>query len=231
MSKPMIVAIDGPAGAGKSTVAKAIAAKLGYAYLDSGALYRALAWKALATGADPTSPEAMRALCGETRLTLSSTRNGGVAVEVDGRVLADEIRAPEVSRAASQVAARPEVRAWLLPVQQAFGYQEGLHGVVAEGRDIGTRVFPDAPAKFFLEATPAERARRRHEELRATGRAVDLTETQRDLDARDRRDRDRESAPLVPAADAVLIDTTDLSLEQVVERILNEIERKAAAHR
>lgn len=227
----MIVAIDGPAGAGKSTVAKRIAAKLGYAYLDSGALYRALAWKALATGTDPTSPEAMGALYGETRLKLSATRDGGVAVEVDGRSLADEIRAPEVSRAASQVAALPEVRAWLLPVQQALGRQEGLRGVVAEGRDIGTRVFPDAPAKFFLEATPAERARRRHEELQATGHALDLTETQQELEARDRRDRTRESAPLVPAPDAMVIDTTRLSLEQVVERILNAIERKVTALR
>jgi len=231
MNQPMIVAIDGPAGAGKSTVAKLIASKLGYAYLDSGALYRALAWKALATGTDPTSSAAMSLLCSATRLKLSSSKGGSVAVEVDGRILTDEIRSPEVSRAASQVAALPEVRAWLLPVQQAFGRHAGLRGVVAEGRDIGTRIFPDAPAKFFLEATPAERARRRHEELQATGRAVDLIATQQELEARDKRDRDRESAPLVPAPDAVVIDTTRLSLEQVVARILSMTESKAAALR
>jgi len=231
MTKPMIVAIDGPAGAGKSTVAKALAVKLGYTYLDTGALYRAVAWKALATGTDPTSPAAMSRLCEETLLTVTSTIDGGVTVKVDGRILADEIRTPEVSRVASQVATHPEVRTWLLPTQRALGRQEGLRGIVAEGRDIGTRIFPDAHAKFFLEAAPAERARRRHEDLQATGRPVDLAETRRELDARDRRDRSREIAPLAAAPDALVIDTTCLSVEQVVERMLNAIEGKAASHR
>ena len=229
MILPIIVAIDGPAGAGKSTVAQVIAAKLGYTYLDTGALYRAMAWKALATGTDPTSPTAMSRLCKETRLTVTDMMGGGLTVEVDGRILTNEIRTPEVSRVASQVAALPEVRAWLLPTQQAFGRQEGLRGVVAEGRDIGTRIFPDAPAKFFLEAAPAERVRRRHEDLLATGRPADLTETRRELEARDGRDRSRENAPLAAAPDAVVIDTTHLSVEQVVERMLSAIERKAAA--
>jgi cytidylate kinase len=219
LNQPMIVAIDGPAGAGKSTVAKVIAARLGYVYLESGVLYRAMAWKALTTGTDPTSPDAMHRLCKDTRLQLVSMTDGGVVVEADGRILTDEIRTPEVSRAASQVAALPEVRTWLLPVQQALRRQEGLRGIVAEGRDIGTRIFPEASAKFFLEAAPSERARRRHTELLATGRSADLSDTQHALDDRDRRDQTRESAPLASAPDAVAIDTTHLSVEEVVEHI------------
>jgi cytidylate kinase len=230
---PLIVAIDGPSGVGKSTVAKLIAARLGYTYLDSGALYRAVAWKALQAGANPTAPDVMRQLCGETRLTVSCEvgSGSGMAVEVDGRVLKKELRTPEVSRAASQVAALPEVRAWLLPVQQSCGRRSGIRGLVAEGRDMGTRVFPDAPVKFFLEAAPAERARRRHDELAASGRTTDLTETRRELEARDGRDRTRESAPLAAAPDAVTIDTSGLTIDEVVDRMLRTIERKAAAAR
>ncbi len=228
---PMIVAIDGPSGVGKSTVAKRIAARLGYTYLDSGALYRAVAWKALTTGTDPAASDAIRGLCAKTKLTVSSTVGGGMVVEVDGQVLGDELRTPEVSSAASQVAALPDVRAWLLPVQQNFGRQAGVRGIVAEGRDMGTRVFPQAPVKFFLEASPAERARRRHAEFVGAGQAADLGETQRELEARDGRDRTRESAPLAAAPDAVLIDTSRLTIEEVVEHMLRMIERKVAALR
>ncbi len=227
----MIVAIDGPSGVGKSTVAKLIAARLSYTYLDSGALYRAVAWKALTTGTDPADSDAIRGLCATTQLKASSTVGGGMVVEVDSQVLGDELRTPEVSRAASQVAALPEVRAWLLPVQQSFGRQAGVRGLVAEGRDMGTRVFPQAPVKFFLEASAAERARRRHAEFVGAGQAADLAETQRELEARDGRDRTRESAPLAAAPDAVIIDTSRLTIEEVVERMLRMIERKAAALR
>jgi len=227
----MIVAIDGPSGVGKSTVAKLIAARLSYMYLDSGALYRAVAWKALTTGTDPTDSDAIRGLCATTKLEVSSTVGGGMVVEVDDQVLGDELRTPEVSMAASQVAALPEVRAWLLPVQQSFGRQTGAPGLVAEGRDMGTRVFPQAPVKFFLEAAAAERARRRHAEFVGAGQVAELAETQRELEARDRRDRTRESAPLTAAPDAVIIDTGRLTIEEVVERMVRLIERKAAALR
>ena len=228
---PMIVAIDGQSGVGKSTVAKRIAARLGYTYLDSGALYRAVAWKALTSGTDSAAADAMRGLCATTKLEVSSTVGGGMVVEVDGQVLRDELRTPEVSSAASQVAALPDVRAWLLPVQQNFARQAGVRGIVAEGRDMGTRVFPEAPVKFFLEAATAERARRRHAERVGAGQAADLAATQRELEARDGRDRTRESAPLVAAPDAVIIDTSRLTIEEVVERMLRMIERKAAALR
>jgi len=227
----MIVAIDGPSGVGKSTVAKLIAARLSYMYLDSGALYRAVAWKALTTGTDPTDSDAIRGLCATTKLEVSSTVGGGMVVEVDDQVLGDELRTPEVSMAASQVAALPEVRAWLLPVQQSFGRQTGAPGLVAEGRDMGTRVFPQAPVKFFLEAAAAERARRRHAEFVGAGQVAELAETQRELEARDRRDRTRESAPLTAAPDAVIIDTGRLTIEEVVKRMVRLIERKAAALR
>jgi len=228
----MIVAIDGPAGAGKSTVAKLIAAKLRYVYLDTGALYRAVAWKALATGTDTTSPNAMKRLCESTQLTIRHTEDGGMIVEVDGRRLTSEIRAPEVTRAAAQVAAIAEVRSWLLPIQQGFGRRKDVAGIVAEGRDLGTRVFPEAPVKFFFKADLEERARRRHQELMTAGKvnASDLSETSRALDARDGQDQSRDVSPLRPAEDAEVIDTTSLTAEEVVEHMLSTIERKAAAH-
>jgi cytidylate kinase len=227
----MIVAIDGPAGAGKSTVAKLIATKLKYVYLDTGALYRAVAWKALATGTDTTSPDAMKRLCESTQLTIRHVEDGGMIVEVDGRRLTSEIRTPEVTRAASQVAAIAEVRSWLLPIQQGFGRRKDVAGIVAEGRDLGTRVFPEATVKFFFQADLEERARRRHQELMTAGKvnASDLSETSRALDARDGQDQSRDVSPLRPAEDAEVIDTTSLTAEEVVERMLSTIERKAAA--
>src|SRR5439155_1725631 len=154
---PMIVAIDGPSGVGKSTVAKLIAARLGYTYLDSGALYRAVAWKALTAGTDPADSDAIRRLCATTKLTASSTVGGGMVVEVDGQVLGDELRTPEVSRAASQVAALSQVRAWLLPIQQYVARQAGAPGLVAVDRVIGARDFLQAPG--FRRAPRAKERR------------------------------------------------------------------------
>src|SRR2546428_4761917 len=222
----MIVAIDGPSGVGKSTVAKLIAARLGYAYLDSGALYRAVAWKALSTGTDPAASDAIRRLSATTTLKVSSTVGGGMVVEVDGQALQDELRTPEVSRAASQGAALPEVRAWLLPVQQSFGRQAGVRGLVAEGRDMGTRVFPQAPVKFFLEASPTERARRRYAEFVGAGQAAELEETPRELEARDGRDRTRESATPTAGPGAVNIETGRLMDEGIIPSMVCLIARK-----
>jgi CMP/dCMP kinase len=227
----MIVTIDGPAGAGKSTVAKAVAAKLGYNYLDTGALYRAVAWKALQTGTDPMSPAAMQRMLKDTHLSIEPSQSGGMAISIDGNGVTSEIRTPAVTRAASKVAAIPEVRGWLLPIQREFGKDSETHGLVAEGRDLGTRIFPDAEAKFFLKADPEERARRRQVELASSGAASNLDETHRDMAARDAQDETRKTAPLIPAADAIQIDSTGRSVEEVVAQMLGVIERKAAHRR
>ncbi|MFO0708161.1 MAG: (d)CMP kinase [Nitrospira sp.] len=212
----MIIAIDGPAGVGKSTVAKLLAARLGYLYLDTGALYRAVAWKTLHSRIDPARPEQVAALLPTLSIEML-TQNGAMRVLVDGIDVTGELRTPDVSAAASVVSAIPAVREWLLPVQRQIG-QRG--SVVAEGRDIGTKVFPSAPVKFFLEADPTVRAERRHRELVAAGHSGPVEKTYQDLSGRDERDRNRSIAPLVPAADATHIDTSALRIEDVVERML-----------
>ena len=157
----MIVAIDGPAGVGKSTVAKLLASRLGFLYLDTGALYRAVAWAVLEHGTEPMDAEAVAKLLPKLSLHMEVT-NKDVAVSINDKDVTKELRTPAVSAAASVVSAIPAVRAWLLPIQRQIG-QKG--SVVAEGRDIGTKVFPAAPVKFFLEADPNVRAQRRHREL------------------------------------------------------------------
>jgi cytidylate kinase len=191
----MLIAIDGPAGAGKSTVARAVARALGWNFLDSGAMYRAAALAAL-RGGDPT------------RASVKL----GERVLLDGEDVTDQIRTPEVTEMASKIAADPAVRAALVEVQRAH-IDSGDY--VAEGRDIGTVVRPDAELKVFLTATPEERARRRARELGAEPEAI-LVEQR----IRDERDRSREHSPLQPAPDAVVLDTTGLSLEEVVDRIV-----------
>ena len=212
----MIIAIDGPAGVGKSTVAKLLAARLGYLYLDTGALYRAIAWKVLHERVEPADHARVAGLL-ETTAIHMQFQNGSMQVLVDGRDVTGELRTPEVTSAASIVSAIPRVREWLLPIQRQIG-QRG--SVVAEGRDIGTRVFPFAPIKFFLDADATVRAERRHRELVAAGHREALETTYQDLSGRDMRDRNRSVAPLVPAADARPIDTSTLNVEQVVAQMM-----------
>lgn len=218
----MIVAIDGPAGVGKSTVAKLLASRLGFLYLDTGALYRAVAWAVLEQKLEPADAEAVAGLLSKLSLRMQVTNNE-VTVFINGKDVTKDLRTPAVSAAASVVSAIPAVRAWLLPVQREIG-QKG--SVVAEGRDIGTKVFPSAPVKFFLEADVTVRAQRRHLELVAAGHRTAIEQTSAELAGRDDRDRSRSMAPLVAADDARHIDTSRLSVEEVVNQMLAVVTAK-----
>ena len=219
-ARPFIVAIDGPAGAGKSTTARAVAEALGFAYLDSGALYRCVALAALDSGACPDDDAAVGALAGS--LDIRHTCDGRFLV--DGRDVTDRIRTPEVSQAASRVSACPSVRRVLVDVQRAAVLPAGT---VAEGRDIGTVIFPDADLKVFLDAEPTERARRRTSELAAKASSAEtIARVGQEMAERDRRDSTRAVAPLVRAADALVMDTTLLEFEDVVARIVAEVKKR-----
>ena len=218
----MIIAIDGPSGAGKSTLAKRLAKDLGFIYLDTGAMYRALALKVLREGVDLADDLKVAQLVGSTAIDLQGDWRA-LKVVLDGVDVAGEIRTPEVSQMASKASALPAVRARMLELQRALGRRGN---VVAEGRDIGTVVFPDAQVKIFLDASAAERARRRCAELHAAGRAVDLNETLREIEERDKRDSERELAPLRKADDALVIDSSSATAEEVAARALAEIRMK-----
>lgn len=220
-SKPFVVAIDGPSGAGKGTVARALAARLHYRHVDTGSMYRAVAWKARALGLDLTDEAAVAALAAKTRIDV-----GNGTTRVDGEDVAQAIRTPEIDVAAAAVARQPAVRAVLIAQQRELG-RDG--GVVMEGRDIGTVVFPDAAVKIFLDAAPEERARRRSQDpLHAIGRAgLGVAEVATALEARDRSDRSRAASPLTHARDAVLIDTTGVSVDRVIEQILALIQSRS----
>ena len=212
----IVVAVDGPAGAGKSTASRALAGRLGYAYLDTGAMYRAVGVIAHRRGVALDDDEALARLVGSLRF---EPRNGG-GLAVDGTDVSAEIRRAEAGELASRVSTRPVVRERLVALQRALG-AEG--GVVMEGRDIGTVVFPNAEVKLYLTADPAERARRRAVELRGRGESVDEAALAREIAARDERDSARSHSPLRPAADALRLDTTGLTLEQVVARMEQEV--------
>lgn len=217
--KEAVITIDGPAGAGKSTVSKAVAAALNYLYLDTGALYRALAYTAMKNKIDLHNPVAIASFCRSVEVELKSN-NGKMEVFVDGEGLGEKIRSEEAGLAASVISAYPAVREKLLALQRQAGAKGGI---VAEGRDMGTVVFPDARFKFFLDAGIQERIKRRAGELSHKNREVDTKAIARDMEARDKQDADRQIAPLAAAKDALVIDSTLLSIAQVVEIILRRV--------
>jgi cytidylate kinase len=212
-TRKLIIAIDGPAGAGKSTVAARVARKFGYVNLESGAMYRALALKAIEWDASFEDEAALLKLAQDSRIALEPTRTGN-RVLLDGSDVSARIRERDVTEAASKVSVHPQVREWMVARQREMGLGGG---VVMEGRDIGTKVFPDADLKIFLDADPVIREQRRLDQQRVKGRSAESMAAE--LRERDRRDRTRAASPLVPAADAILVDSTHLSEDEVVRRI------------
>ena len=210
----LVIAIDGPSGAGKSTAGRALAERIGYTYIDTGAMYRALALKATRAGVALDSEEALATLCRASSIELTDR---GQRVVLDGEDVTTAIRSPETSRASSLVSVHPGVRTEMVERQREMG-REGK--VVLDGRDIGTAVFPDADVKFFLDANPGERAHRRHDELRAAGTDVSLETIEEDVRERDYTDSHRAESPLVRAWDALTLDTTRLDPAEVQERML-----------
>ena len=215
MKNGFVIAIDGPAGAGKSTIAKKAAAALGCAYIDTGAMYRSVTWKLLQTG-QPFSPDLAGRLAQEIRISFRPEGSLN-RVFVDDTEVTEAIRSAAVTGLVSRVAAVPAVREAMVAQQRRMG-REG--NVVLDGRDIGTVVFPDSPCKIYLTASVEERARRRGKELEAKGQAVDYEKLQADIASRDKQDMERETSPLKQAEDAVYLDTSDMSIDEVTDAIL-----------
>lgn len=227
ISQIPVVTIDGPSGSGKGTVAALLAAKLGWKFLDSGALYRLLAFAARNHGVDLTNEEALKVLAAHLDVQFDTAESGqGMRIVLEGEDVTEAIRNEVVGAGASQVAALPAVREALLQRQKAFREAPGL---VADGRDMGTVVFPDATLKIFLTASAEERARRRYLQLKAKGDDVNLASLLDEIRARDERDTQRTVAPLKPADDAIQLDSTALSIEQVLGQILSEVANRDLA--
>jgi cytidylate kinase len=221
-----VIAIDGPSGSGKGTVSRLLAQRLGWHLLDSGALYRLVALAGIARGLDPQDEAGHRDVAAGLDAAFEVDAAGGERVLLDGRDVTGELRSETTGNAASRVAAMPAVRAALIGRQRGFALPPGL---VADGRDMGSIVFPDAPLKIFLTASAEERARRRHKQLKEKGLTVNLDDLSREIRERDHRDANRSVAPLRASADAVLIDSTNIGVEQVVAQIEDLARSRIAA--
>ena len=214
--KKLVIAIDGPAGAGKSTIAKILSEKLGYVYIDTGAMYRAVSWAVLKSGKDVTE-ENILAVAKDIEVRLENT-DSGLHVFADGNDITNEIRTPEVTKIVSMVAMLAPVREKMVHLQRKMA-EKGA--VVMDGRDIASHVLPNADLKIFLTASIEERASRRYTEMAAKGFDVELSELQKDIAARDKADSERKVSPLVKVPEAVLVDTTGMTIDEVVEKILD----------
>lgn len=222
MAKPIQIAIDGPAAAGKSTIAKIVAEKLGYIYIDTGAMYRAITLKAIKKGIDLSSNEEAGALLLDTEIDLQPSMNGQL-VFLDHKNVTEDIRTQKVTQAVSQVSAHALVRERMVELQQQLA--EG-RGVVMDGRDIGTHVLPNAPLKVFMSASVEERAERRFKENKTRGIETPLKELQAEIAKRDKMDSEREVAPLRKAEDAIFLDTTALTIQEAASEILKLAEER-----
>ena len=216
----LLITIDGPAGAGKTTVSRALADRLGYRYIDTGALYRGIALAAQNQGINPQDDDELKRLCGNLDLNFVK-QDKGLGLFLDGEVISDRIRTPEITMMASAVSARPVVREFLLGLQKELGLEKAA---VFEGRDMGTVVFPEADLKFFLDASTRTRAHRRYEEQKDKNSQT-LDEVERDIQRRDHNDSTRDVAPLKPAEDAIVIDSTEMKVDEVVDFMVSHIGR------
>ncbi len=217
----MIITIDGPSGVGKSTVSKSVARILGFTYLDTGAMYRAVALRVERDSIDIDDYKSLESLLNHTEIGFGRKENGDLVIMLNSEDVTDKIRTPEVSRLSSDVATKKAVRIKLVHLQRELGKSGNM---VAEGRDMGTYVFPDAAFKFYLDASLDERARRRREQLSQSGDDADIESVKYEIIKRDAQDMERSESPLHPAANAVIIDTTNLSSDEVTDRIIKEVQ-------